>query len=79
VSRDTALLVFMILSSASWLLTHLTLWGRVLRASRFPLLLRAVSLAPPLTHVLGWMAGQRYLCALWVANAALYGALWSIS
>ena len=71
-SRDGAVLVALVLLSASWALSHLVLLSRVLRARTLPLWARLLALVPVATPVLALRAGVRTLPLLWLIFGAAY-------
>lgn len=76
---ELALLVSLIAVGAAWLLVHLMLLVRALRAPGLSRGLRALSLLPPATPVVGWLAGARVRSALWAGLGATYAMLRSMA
>jgi hypothetical protein len=71
----STLLVALVVLGAAWLLVHLLLLWRALRAQQLGRGLRALALVPPATPVLAFMAGARLAVLAWVALGATYGLL----
>ena len=71
-TRDTALLLALILNGMTLLIVHVAVWLRTLHAPGVPRLLRWVSWLPPFTPVAGFMSGHRFLAFLWCVVVTLY-------
>jgi len=64
------------LLGAGLLLVHVVLLIRTARATqRLKAWQRALAWLPPLTPLMGWLAGSRVWSALWVAQALAYAIL----
>jgi hypothetical protein len=74
VSRDGAVVLALLVLSASWALAHLLLLLRVLRARGLPAWARLLSLLPVATPWFGLQAGLRTLPILWLLLGAAYVA-----
>jgi hypothetical protein len=79
VSRDAALLTFVIITGAVLLVLHAALLLRVIASRRLSPWLRVFALLPVVTPVAGWWIGARGLCLAWGACGVLYTALRLIS
>ena len=75
VSRDAAVLAFLIVTGAAMIVLHAALLLRVVAARQLSPWLRALALVPVVTPVAGWLAGSRGLCLAWGTCGLLYGAL----
>ncbi|MDD9938883.1 MAG: hypothetical protein OXT09_35165 [Myxococcales bacterium] len=78
-SRDAAVLLGLVIVGAAWLVSHLHLAVRVVRAAKLRPWLRVLSFVPPLTPVLGFMSGLRLLGGLWLLLALVYIVLRSLA
>lgn len=78
-SDQEALLSSLIALGALWLFVHARLLARCLRARELSPGLRLLALLPIATPILGWRAGSRLLCALWLACCLLYAWLRRLS
>jgi hypothetical protein len=74
-TRDLALLLALIGVGALFLLVHLALLARTVRAKKLPRAWRLLALIPPATPIAGWRAGARVLAVAWGVVAATYGVL----
>jgi hypothetical protein len=79
VTRDAATLLVLTLVGAVWLVVHCALVFRTLRATQLSLPVRALSLLPLATPVIGWRAGAYVQCVLWAVFAVAYGVLLRLS
>lgn len=70
-SDQAAWLVSVALLGAGFLVVHAMLLIRTARSS-LSRLQRALAWLPPATPVIGWLAGNRVLSGLWVAQALAY-------
>ena len=73
-SRDAAVVVALVLLSASWALAHMVLLWRVARARTLPVWARLLALLPVATPLLALRAGVRMLPLLWLLFGAAYVA-----
>jgi hypothetical protein len=71
-TRELTLLLSLIAVGAGWVLIHLMLLTRTVRAAKLTRSLRALAWLPPATPIVGWLAGARALSAVWVVHAVLY-------
>jgi hypothetical protein len=78
-SRDAAVLLAMVLVGAAWLLLHLVLFARIVRARRVAVWLRPLALLPPLTPVAGFMSALWLSSSLWILLCAAYLVLWRLA
>lgn len=78
-SRDAAVVLALVLLSASWALAHLVLLSRVLRAEGLPLWARLLSLVPAATPIFALRVGLRTLPLLWALFGAAYIATRALS
>jgi len=72
VSRDVAVLLGLVVVSATWVFAHGLLLLRVLRMAGVPGWQRALALLPIVTPVVALRAGARMLPALWFSCGAGY-------
>lgn len=73
-SRDGAIVLALLLLSASWTLAHLVLLSRVMRARTLPGWARLLALVPLATPVLAVRVGLRALPLLWLLFGVAYVA-----
>lgn len=73
-SRDAAIVLALLLLSASWALCHILLLWRVLGARGLPVWARLASLVPVATPLFGLRVGLRTLPLLWLLFGVAYVA-----
>jgi len=78
-TRELALFLSLIVVAACWLLLHVLLLRRALRADVLSRRVRLLAWLPPATPVVGWLAGARTLSLLWAGNALAYALLRSLA
>lgn len=78
-TRELMLLLSLIAVAAGWLLVHLMLLVRTLRAARLARRLKLLAWLPPATPIVGWIGGGRALAVLWAVHGLLYVWLRSLA
>lgn len=71
-TRELMLLLALIAVGAGWLLVHLMLLVRTLRAARLSRGVKLLAWLPPATPIVGWIGGARALSVLWGLHGLLY-------
>ncbi len=78
-SRDGAIVLALVLLSASWTLAHLVLLSIVVRTRTLPAWARLLALVPVATPVLALRVGLRMLPLLWLLFGVAYLAARTLS
>jgi hypothetical protein len=65
----------LVVIGAGLLVVHVLLMLRVARARRLPPRVRWLGLLPPLTPIVGWVAGAKGLVIAWGLHGVVYGVL----
>jgi hypothetical protein len=78
-SGNAAWLIALIATSTIWMVVHVFILVRVLRAPQLRRSLRALALVPVATPFVSWLSGARVVPLLWIALLILYATLYGSS